>query len=240
MFAGFICIIPWKREYLPNCIQCWVSREPAQIGIVLQNHSLYTQVGRWRPKSAISMWSFTSPRHTRNCSWFAVFWSWPTCAFHSQWPLLEALAQQNLNRNLIKPKSYTSDRLWGCHTKRAQQKLTETTANMAHLFDRMMHKSKSKNGSDQVSKLCSWPEKLNEHSTEKQQEDMARTLNFIKVKFPIFFLQLAKPIWGPMVSHALILKYYVATQDWRQPDGENLAHGGAEFMSSFPSNVIDF
>ena len=51
---------------------------------------------------------------------------------------------------------------------------------MAHLFDKMLHKTKSKSGSDQVSKLAANLEKLNDSSSEKLQEEMAKSLSYIK------------------------------------------------------------
>lgn len=54
---------------------------------------------------------------------------------------------------------------------------------MAHLFDKMLNKSRSKSGSDQVNKLVANLEKLSDGSSEKLQEDIAKTLNYIKVCF---------------------------------------------------------
>lgn len=52
---------------------------------------------------------------------------------------------------------------------------------MAHLFDKMMSKSRSKSSFEAVSKLTAALDKLNESSPEKLQEDISKFLALVKV-----------------------------------------------------------
>lgn len=52
---------------------------------------------------------------------------------------------------------------------------------MAHLFDKMMSKTRSKSSFEAVSKVVAYLEKLSDSSPEKLQEDIAKCLTLIKV-----------------------------------------------------------
>ena len=52
---------------------------------------------------------------------------------------------------------------------------------MAHLFDNLLNKTRSKSPSDLVSKLVTSLERLTDSSTEKTQEDISKCLTGIKV-----------------------------------------------------------
>lgn len=53
---------------------------------------------------------------------------------------------------------------------------------MAHLFDKMMSKSRSKTSYEAVTKLTGALEKLNESSPEKLQEEIAKNLTIVKAR----------------------------------------------------------
>ena len=52
---------------------------------------------------------------------------------------------------------------------------------MAHLFDKMMSKTRSKSSFEAVSKLTAALDKLNDSSPEKLQEDISKFLTLVKV-----------------------------------------------------------
>ena len=52
---------------------------------------------------------------------------------------------------------------------------------MAHLFDKMISKSRSKSSFEAVAKLTSALEKLSDNSPEKLQEDISKFLTLVKV-----------------------------------------------------------
>ena len=56
-------------------------------------------------------------------------------------------------------------------------------SSMAHLFDKMMSKTRSKSSFEAVSRLVAALEKLSDSSPEKLQEDIAKCLALIKVKY---------------------------------------------------------
>ena len=52
---------------------------------------------------------------------------------------------------------------------------------MAHLFDKMISKSRSKSSFEAVAKLTAALEKLSDSSSEKLQEDISKFLTLVKV-----------------------------------------------------------
>ena len=52
---------------------------------------------------------------------------------------------------------------------------------MAHLFDKMISKSRSKSSFEAVAKLTSALEKLSDNSSEKLQEDISKFSTLVKV-----------------------------------------------------------
>ena len=54
---------------------------------------------------------------------------------------------------------------------------------MAHLFDKMISKSRSKSSFEAVAKLTAALEKLSDNSPEKLQEDISKFLTLVKVSW---------------------------------------------------------
>ena len=59
--------------------------------------------------------------------------------------------------------------------------ISDIDGRMAHLFDKMISKSRSKSSFEAVTKLTSALEKLSDNSPEKLQEDISKFLTLIKV-----------------------------------------------------------
>ena len=58
---------------------------------------------------------------------------------------------------------------------------------MAHLFDKVLNKTRSKTPYEVVAKLVHALEKLTDSSSEKLQEDIAKYLSLLKVGFAVPF-----------------------------------------------------